>query len=684
MYTLGLTGGMDAIDGAVFNFDSDVLHDSAAVLLRGHEVIAGIEEERLSRIKHTNKFAASAIAFCLERAGIDLNDIDRIAIYFSEAYLERAQKHLRLTRPELNLAAEPREFYRELFRREFGRNLPPEKFRFIHHHVAHAASAYYMSGFEAGLILTIDGTGDDVSTMVMDAHGKTFDTLLEKPTAESLGTFYQEVIRFLGYRAFDEYKVMGLAPYGRGERYRSLFRSFYTLLPDGNYTLHRNNIYKLYEVLAPRKRGEPFTQVHMDIAAALQDALEDLVFHILGHFQKATGRDSLAIAGGVGQNSSLNGKILQSGLFRRVFAPSFAGDSGCALGAALQAAHEARPELPLSPVNHAYWGTRLPERDKLEKNLLAWSDFIHIEYLGDTAEPVADLIAAGAVVGWVQGCSEFGPRALGNRSIIADPRVASHKDTINAMIKKRESYRPFAPSVLEEYVGEFFEIPGEGASFPFMAFVVPVKSDNRDLLPAITHVDGTARLQTVSRSDNEKYWRLIDAFRRKTGIPMLLNTSFNNNAEPIVDSVDDAIVCYLTSGLDYLVVGDFLARKKTLSEIQLKTLKPVLAAPANAIREYSARQTFYYLTWNYDTSSRRLLPKAWHDILCQADGATSLETLIQRLGISGDEETQVMQLLPDLWSDRWIVFHPVRAGCGRPSADCREGCASPGLEEMAA
>lgn len=662
MFVLGLNGGGDAVFDAYFGLSEHAYHDTAAVLMQDGIVIAGIEEERLTRIKHTNKIWALSVRFCLDQANIQLEDIDYIAVYSNEDALNKVLKQQQLNNPLFYEIGDARKFFNYLFQREFNYCLKDKQLVFVDHHTTHAATAYYMSGFKDSLVLTIDGLGDEVATNVIDVRNKHFDYLLTKPGADSLGLLYWEVIRFLGYSHFDEYKVMGLSPYGCSETYKEPFRRLYTLLPNGDYSLHRDRAIELFGILTPRQKDAPFTQVHMDIAAALQEALETIVFHILGHFQQVTGHTRLVISGGVGQNSSMNGKILRSGLFEDVFLPSFAGDSGCAYGAAAYVAHRMQPELPVARTSHAYWGTPIHD-DEIGSALESWDSFLQIEKMQNRSEQIADLMIDGAVIGWVQGRSEFGPRALGNRSILADPRVASHKETINAMIKMREGYRPFAPSILEERVRDFFEVPTEHADFPFMSFVLKVKPEWRAQLPAITHVDGSARLQTVSRATNPSYWELIDAFGSKTGIPILLNTSFNNNAEPIVDSIDDAVVCYLTSGLDYLVVGDYLARKKDWQPEDLAGLIVSLPKAAVLLREdryisHSERGFSYALVWNYDSARRHVLSEAWYKILQAADGEQSVGGLMFILGFSMEQQAQVLEELPGLWSDRLLVLRP--------------------------
>ena len=662
MLVLGLNGGGDSVFDTYFGLSENAYHDTAAVLMQDGNVIAGIEEERLIRIKHTNKIWRFAVLFCLEQANKTLEDIDYIAVYSNEDNLNKVLKKYQISNSLLAEIGDARKFYRYLFQREFNYCLKDNQLVFVDHHTTHAATAYYMSGFSDSLVLTIDGLGDELATNVIDVRNKHFDYLLSKSETDSLGLLYWEVIGFLGYSHFDEYKVMGLSPYGCRETYKEQFERLYTLLPNGDYSLHRDRVIELFSILTPRQKEAPFTQVHMDIAAALQEALETIVLHILRHFQQVTGHTRLVISGGVGQNSSMNGKILRSGLFEDVFLPSFAGDSGCAYGAAAYTAHKVQPELPFARVPHAYWGTPIHD-DEVGDALEAWSAFLDIEKLANRSEQVADLMSDGAVIGWVQGRSEFGPRSLGNRSILADPRIASHKETINAMIKMREGYRPFAPSILEERVRDFFEVPGDYADFPFMSFVLNVKPEWREQLPAITHIDGSARLQTVSRASNPRYWELIDAFGRKTGIPILLNTSFNNNAEPIVDSIDDAVVCYLTSGLDYLVVGDYLACKKAWQPEELAGLIVSLPKAALLRREdryvnHRERSFSYTLVWNYDSARRHALSEVVYKILQAADGEQSVGQLMFALGFSKKQQAQVLEELPGLWSDRLLVLRP--------------------------
>jgi carbamoyltransferase len=354
--------------------------------------------------------------------------------------------------------------------------------------------------------------------------------------------------------------VMGLAPYGKAAAVRTIFGKLYGLRPDGQYWLEPNPTPILREFGLPRKPDEEISQLHQDVAAGLQEALEAVMLHVLSHYRAKTGRARLCLAGGVAHNCSANGRIAESGLFEELFVQPAAHDAGCALGAAL-ACSIAGDVARSGRLRHVYWGTPLQGANEIAAELEPWRPLVKFARVDNVVDRAAALMASGAILGWVQGRSEFGPRALGNRSILADPRPASHKDLINAMVKKREGFRPFAPAVIEERVADFFDIPPVRFDAGFMNVVVRVKPEHRRTLGAVTHVDGSARLQVVSRSVNERFWSLLEAFGRITGVPILLNTSFNNNAEPIVDSVLDAITCFATTGLDYLVIGDHVVSR---------------------------------------------------------------------------------------------------------------------------
>lgn len=687
MIVLGIHGGSKRDDeDNRFGFK---MHDSAAILLRDGQILSAIEEERLNRIKHTNCFPVSAIKYCLKENGITLADVDRIAINSAEQTVDILAKQAFLADARLKGPMSGRSYLAYLFAREFGIDLA-DKIKFCKHHVAHAWSAYAPSGYDNSLILVLDGDGDNSSGMVLTAGGNKMSRLCEYGVEQSLGNFYTEMIALLGYSRFDEYKVMGLAPYGNPDTYGRLLEKFYRLLPGGNYEILNSDMRMIRLVVAglldkARRKGEPFTQTHKDIAAALQATLEKIALHVLCHFQKETKQKRLCFAGGVAHNCTLNGKILYSGLFDDVFVQPAAHDAGSALGAAISVFYDECSGYRPLKLEHLFYGTDIGNNrgaedieDAVGPALSQWSDFLSFEKVDCITLKTAQLLADGFVVGWIQGRSEFGPRALGNRSILADPRPASNKLLINQMVKKREEYRPFAPSVLEESLDNFFEEPPTRAEYPFMIFVLKVREQFRELLGAITHVDGTARVQTVSQQNNPKYWDLINEFQKLTGVPILLNTSFNNNAEPIVDSVDDAIVCYLTTGLHYLVIGDYLvSRKETGTHAAIEILAPGLPVSRRLVKRKRRGQdgrveTVFEIEGTMSHLFARPVIEVTSDvfsILMEADGEKTLEKLFQSNGIEDEcRRMRVKEELHGLWRERIIILRPQSSPIGRDSS----------------
>ncbi|MER8931239.1 carbamoyltransferase [Mesorhizobium sp. M0859] len=676
MLCLGISGGLDQVHENRFELRNAFMHDGAAVLVRDGRVIAAVEEERLNRMKHSNKLPIRSIQYCLSAAGVQLNDIDRVALYASEPYANAMLEGMSASHPDiLSIPLDAKTLVQDLLTREFGTKLDSSRISFVSHHQAHAVSAFAMSGFEQSLILAIDGSGDFLSGLLAVGSGTEITQLEAFPENNSLGLFYLETIRYLGYGLFDEYKVMGLAPYGDPAPYRELFEQFYELSANGGgYRVHLDRIGPaLLRNIEVRRKGMPFTQQHRDVSASLQEALERIVFHILRHHREATGMKRLCLAGGVAHNCTMNGKLLYSGLFEDIFVQPASHDAGCALGAALIVSNEMGRPAPCERLQEVYWGPDLGSERAVQQELNAWAGHLEVERSDDVASRAADWIANGAVIGWVQGRSEFGPRALGNRSILADPRPAANKDRINAMVKKREGYRPFAPSVLEEDASEFFDLPDGRHEFPFMNFVVRVRDSKRALLGAITHVDGTARLQTVSHNANPAYWEVINAFKKRTGTPILLNTSFNNNAEPIVDSVADAIATFLTTELDGLVVGPFLVKKRAAT-LQDWTALAVSLPPYVSLhqtRAYKApdrRETHCEISTTHFNSDSVRISHDLFNLLMRIEGEAMLGDLLNTIAPDQAKRDAVMEGLRRLWEQRLVRLHPSQAA--RTDQDC--------------
>jgi len=562
MLVLGWHGSLKSSqlgDGA--RFDG---HDAAAVLLKDGKIVAAIEEERLNRLKHSNAFPSNAIRHCLSEAGVEISDLDAIVTdHMEETILDFARRQFFYNPNEKNLNAT--QWIARLFEKEFDTDVSC-KIKFCPHHLAHMYAAWYTSGFTEALGVCLDGGGDGRSGLIAKCEGGKIEVLRHLSQTHSLGIFYICAIGYLGYHLFDEYKVMGLAPYGNPAVYAHLFDKMYELRPDGHVEIAPVfDLYKTFDdagfVEKARRKEDNFTQDHKDYAAALQKALERMSGHIIDFFADATDARNLCLTGGVAQNCSMNGEILKSRRFDRVYVQPASHDAGNALGAAISFLQESGYKIRGKLLPNLYLGKNIGASAEIRDRLFAWRGCLNYRRSTNIHRDAANFIAEGNVIGWVQGRAEFGPRALGNRSILADPRPAENKTIINAMIKKREGYRPFAPSVLEEDLHEFFEMPDRNDTAPFMVVTLPVKNQFREMLGAVTHVDGSARVQSVSRSDNSDFHKLISEFRDVTGLPILLNTSFNNNFEPIVDSVDDAITCFLTTDLDKLIISDWIIDK---------------------------------------------------------------------------------------------------------------------------
>lgn len=594
------------------------VHDSAAALVRDGAVVAFAEEERFTRVKHDGRFPALAVRYCLEQAGITLAEVDHVA-FFWQRWREAAHaayvfaryfpgtldvfrnRHdgdtksagvLRTWRDgggdggvdDFHVGGAVLAHIKRTY--TIGREIKeavgwsgPAKFRvhLIDHHRSHAASAFYVSPFDEAAVLTMDGIGSDgSSTCLAIGRGNTITDLKRIKYPHSLGAMYANVTKYLGfYPTVDEGKVMGLAPFGR-DTYVEQFDDLVHLDPDGGFELnlswfthHRDGRHgvsqKFVDTFGPPRRptrvtaDNPISQHYEDIAFALQATLEKAGLHLANWLHRRTGMTKLAVAGGVALNSVMNGRILLETGFEDFFAQPAAADDGASLGAALEVS-VGRYGKPRVRDGFTYTGPEFTEA-QVEKALVDAG--VSYERMDDIAGHTAAKLADGKIVGWLQGRMECGPRALGNRSLLADPRDPESKARMNEKVKHREPFRPFAPSCLEERAGDYF---ASGYPSPVMLLVFDVLEHQRGSVPAITHVDGTARVQTVSRADNPRYYDLISRFERLTGVPMLVNTSFNDNDEPIVCTPEDAIACYLKTDVDALAIGPFWAEKPVEDE----------------------------------------------------------------------------------------------------------------------
>jgi carbamoyltransferase len=545
--------------------------DAAAALVVDGRLVAAAEQERFSRKKHTGDFPIDAIRFCLEDSGISICEIDEIAHGFD--YAPYRELYLR---DGVSAELYQKVFSRDALLEQIRRDLPgfPEAKVFsVGHHLAHAASAAYTSGWDECLVIVNDAMGETESLSVYDFHDGKLERLRTIGANDSIGILYSLVTLHLGFDFnSDEYKIMGLAPYGDPARFRPFFEKSVELRDDGsiripilkqNRTREERESYLatrawLDQHLIPRRlHNHSVNSNHEDVAAALQECLERVVMHVCEHFGRQTGLRRVALAGGVALNCTANGKLIRSGLFDEVYVQPVSGDDGVALGAALY-----RTSLVEKIPNHRFpaplFGPQYCQCE-IETALRHFDGKIQwrrLDSLSDTCACAARLIADGRVIAWHRGRMEYGPRALGNRSILADPRRPEMRDRINAMVKKRESFRPFAPACSVEEAHRWFDV-APGIELPYMISVVDVRPEARALLPAITHVNGSARLQTVSENDNPDFHALLLAVGETTGRQMVLNTSFNVKGQPIVNTPEEAIETFLGTGIEFLFLENF-------------------------------------------------------------------------------------------------------------------------------
>jgi carbamoyltransferase len=581
-------------------------HDAAAALLLDGVLVAAAEEERFTRIKHDYGFPARAIRFCLDRAGIHSRDVDYVAFFekplvkferILQTAVSTAPRSVSVFRQAMTGWLLDKLWIKTLIRSTL--EIDDERILFAEHHESHAASAFFCSPFEDAAILTVDGVGEWTTTAIGDGSGNSLQLTAETRFPHSLGLLYSAFTAFLGFEVNEgEYKVMGMAPYGR-PRYVDEVRKVVRVHDDGSFALdldyfsfHHSptrTFSARFESLfgRPRVPERPFftadtaypeyfgskpgnfaeladeNQHYADIAASIQAVTEDILLGLARAAHRRTGSGRLCMAGGVALNSVANGRILRETPFDDLYVQPSAGDGGAALGAALHVAHAVLGEPRRFVMDHAYWGQSHEEdtiRAEAGRSEFGVTSFDQEDALIDR---VVSLLTDGKVVGWMQGAFEWGPRALGHRSILADPRPASMKDVVNVKIKFREPYRPFAPSALVERAGDLFALddPARHLAARFMLLVAPVRDRARECLGAVTHVDGSARLQTVVRDTNPRYYDLIGRFEEATGVPVLLNTSFNLRGEPIVNTPAEAISTFRRSGMDALVMGDTLLLK---------------------------------------------------------------------------------------------------------------------------
>ncbi len=555
-------------------------HDAAAALLQDGRLVAAAQEERFTRKRHDDGFPKNAIDYCLNFAGLKVDQIDEVVFYdrpftkferIIQTYIATFPLGYRSLLKALPVWLKEKMWIPQRIAEELEYEKRP---LFVDHHMSHAASAFLVSPFEEAAILTLDGVGEWETTTNGVGHGTDIQLLESIWFPHSLGLLYSAFTYYLGFRVNSaEYKVMGLAPYGEPKYYDLIMKELVDLRDDGSFRLNMKYFtyhYGLtmtgrrFDALFKESRRTPeakLTQFHKDVAASIQKVTDTIVVRMARHLQKETGLKRLCMAGGVALNCVSNSKILEETDFKEIFVQPAAGDAGGAVGAAYFVYNTVLKQPRTYVMNDAFLGPEYSDAEiegLLKKYGVEYTKYDRQSLLRETATLIADQ----KVIGWFQGRMEFGPRALGARSIIADARNPKNQSIVNLKIKFRESFRPFAPTVLEEKVGEYFT---PAIASPFMLFVATVRDDRRTI-PAVTHVDGSARLQTIARKQNALYYDLIAEFERQTGCPVIINTSFNVRGEPIVCTPDNAIRCFLRTEMDYLVMGSFIVPKERINK----------------------------------------------------------------------------------------------------------------------
>ena len=600
-------------------------HDSAAALIEDGQIVAAAQEERFTRIKHDPRFPAHSVGYCLDEAGCGLDGVDYVAFYekpfikferLLETYLATAPRGFRSFQMAIPVWIKEKLFQKSGLKKSLGKLPGGDNWNgellFTEHHQSHAASAFFASPFESAAVLTMDGVGEWCTTSICHGDGASLEIQREIQFPHSLGLLYSAFTYFTGFKVNSgEYKLMGLAPYGEPRFVQTILDNLIDLRPDGSFWLNQeyfnyttgltmtNDAFASLFEGPPRKAEDRLTQREMDLAASIQKVTEEAVIGLAKEAQRSTGERNLCLAGGVALNCVANGKLLKEDVFDEIWIQPAAGDAGGALGAALSAWHQYldKPREPLG--NHqdrmrgSYLGPAF-ETAGIEARLREAGGVFETLSLDDLIRETADGLADGKAVGWMQGRMEFGPRALGGRSILGDPRSPTMQKLLNLKVKFRESFRPFAPSVLREDVADWFDLDTDS---PYMLLVAGVAGDRlrkmsedeealfgieklnvaRSEIPAVTHVDYSARVQTVHRETNPRYHALIDAFKKRTGCPVVVNTSFNVRGEPIVCTPEDAFRCFMGTDIELLVVGDCLLRKENQDQALAEDYKDKFA-----------------------------------------------------------------------------------------------------------
>lgn len=662
MLVLGLAGGLDPIDRQILDTPEAYTYDGAAVLVEDGNVVAAFEEARLNRIKHSNKFPAAAIRHCLAMRGVALPQIDRIAYYVDEVSADALLARMYLDRPDIAARVNARQLLVATLARECGDAIDPGRLCFFEHKLTHAACTMHQSGFDESLVYVIDNAGG-LYRGARDASGKVaLDTIALTQPSQSLQKLCHALLPFLGLGLFEEYRALALAQFGNPERFEAAVGTLYELLPDGRYRLDLASASDLRALIDP-PRGGVLTKAHHDLAAALQQAMERIVLHVLAHHRAATGLHKLCTAGGMADNIATSTAIRSAGLFDEIFVHPAAYDAGCALGAALLASQAAGTPPPRARIADVRWGSDIGDA---AAELREWTPVVSTRAQIDPPRRAAECLARGATIGWVQGRSDFGTHALGTRNAFAAAAPIANRERLHRALGRAEVHRPLAAMIRAEDLARWCEGESDPGALGFQTFLVRARAEARAALAAALTHDGRFCVQTVARDSQPLLWQLLTHLDALTGSPVLLSASLNRSDEPTAESIADAVVSFLGSQLDYLIVADCLVERREIDWEARGALHLALPPHVELVRsQRPIGRHPHGLTAELRTTTtapiRRAVTPLLGDLLATIGEAKPLGRIVSEARLDADDARQVIDEIDALWSAGMVLLRPARA-----------------------
>ncbi|MCK1502133.1 carbamoyltransferase N-terminal domain-containing protein [Bradyrhizobium sp. 188] len=661
MFTLGLSGGLDLVHEQRLDAPENYTYDGAAVLLKDGVVVAALEQERLDRIKRSNKFPMGAISFCLRSHGLTLSDLSSIAYYADERAADALLTRMYLARPEFRQRLSARGLLHTTLQRALGCDVELSKLRFYEHKLTHAACAMHQSGFAESLVFVIDNAGGLYAGRRQPDGAVAMETLALTVPAKSIQKLCHAILPFLGLGLFDEYKALAMSMQGNADVFRDAVSRLYDLLPDGDYRLHLDRVPALIDQIEPSRSGVELQQRHYDFAASLQEAMEEIVLHVLSHYRAKTGLRHLCVAGGMAENVEINSSLMYSGLFDEVFVHPIAHDAGCALGAALLSSQDDGMPAPRERVQSVQWGSEPEPGPQVEAELERWRDFVGFERNNDVIRRAAKAIAEGSLVAWLEGRSDFGSHALGSRNVLARTDATEMGERLRLALGRQEVHHRPALLIRDQDIRSWCELPAQYQAVPFQTFTLRVREQRRAEAGAALYANGKAKVQTVSQRQKPRLYRLLGELGLMTGSAAMLSASFNRSSEPTVESVEDAVASFVGSELDYLIVGDFIAERKDVRDEARMRLRISLPPFVQLVRsrgwpERQRRTLRDEMCTTYAPGRRRTITRMLADLLADVESEVPLKDLLSRA--EPQHRAELMDEIASLATVGIIVLRP--------------------------